>query len=61
VKTILTITSKYLRDYKIMLIFNIKTDKDNTFVTPPEIIQLGKSFFLRINRPGTQEKTKHDF
>jgi hypothetical protein len=44
-----------------MLIFNIKTDKDNTFVTPPEIVQLGKSFFLRINRPGTQETTKHDF
>jgi hypothetical protein len=26
-------TTKYF-----MLIFNIKTDKDNTFVTPPDII-----------------------
>jgi hypothetical protein len=39
-----------------MLIFNIKTDKDNTFVTPREI----KAFF-RINRPGMQETTKQDF
>jgi hypothetical protein len=39
----------------------VKTDNGNTFVTPPEIIYLGKSFFLRINRPGTQETTKQDF
>jgi hypothetical protein len=32
------IADKNLRGYKIILIFNIKTDKDNTFVTPPEII-----------------------
>jgi hypothetical protein len=44
-----------------MLIFNIKTDKDNTFVTPREIIQLWKKLFFRTNRPGTQETTKQDF
>jgi hypothetical protein len=45
-----------------MPIFNIKTEKDNTFVTPPEIIQLWKKLFLlRIYRPGMQETTKQDF
>jgi hypothetical protein len=49
-----------LRNYKITLIFNIKTNKDNTFVTPPEI-SFEKTSFLRINNPGTQETAKQDF
>jgi hypothetical protein len=38
---------KYLRGYKIIMIFNIKTDKDNTFVTPPEIIWLWKKLSFK--------------
>jgi hypothetical protein len=46
----------------MMLIFIIKTDKDNTS-TPLQHLHLAleKPFFLRKNRPGTQEKTKQDF
>jgi hypothetical protein len=40
-----------------MLIYNIKTDKDNT---TGNYLAMEKAFFLRINRPGTQ-KTKQDF
>jgi hypothetical protein len=40
-----------------MLIYNIKTDKDNT---TGNYLATEKAFFLRINRPGTQ-KTKQDF
>jgi hypothetical protein len=54
VKTILAITSKYLPGYKIMLIFNIKTEQRLT----GNYLALEKDFFLRINRPGTQETTK---
>jgi hypothetical protein len=39
-----------------MLIFNIKIDKDTT----GNYLALEKAFFLRINRPGTQETTKQD-
>jgi hypothetical protein len=38
VKTILAIASEIFSRLKIMLIFNIKADKGNTFVTLPEII-----------------------
>jgi hypothetical protein len=39
-----------------VLIYNIKTDKDNT---TGNYLAMEKAFFLRINRPGTQ-KTKQD-
>jgi hypothetical protein len=36
-----------------MLIFNVKTDEDNIFVTPLE-----EAFFYRINRPRTEGNNK---
>jgi hypothetical protein len=44
-----------------MLIFNIKTDKDNYLCNTAGNYLALEKLFLRINRPGTQEPTKQDF
>jgi hypothetical protein len=41
-----------------MLIFNIKTDKDNNFETPPEIIYLWKKLLFKNKQTRNARKNK---